>query len=472
MITSPDPMRRTGFNWRLALLAVLSMTLTASCGSSPKEVDGGVIGDTPYGNFRNQDLRGQRLSGLILAGSDFTNAVLTGVDLAGAQLGGAIFSNATMTGASLIGADLTSADLSEAILVGADLSGVNLTSGYIDDADLTRATLTGARLVGVKMRGTDFTEATLIGADFYGSISDRETVWPEGFNLDEAGVPPLFVHPGGGGTIAFQHDADGNWDVFLMNWDGTDVRVLTDDEDYNFHPELSPDGESVVFVRGNPLSDRDGDNEIFVMDSRGDHLRQLTDNDLWDDQPAWSPDGSKIAFSRWEEDTWVVYVMDSDGSNPVALTKPEFSAMGPSWSPDGTRLVVVAFNAQAERFFVSVMDADGSDPVPLFSTAGAEPSWSPDGRYIAFQCDPEDLTATGTRICLASADGSEVHELTAPDEGSWDSMAAWSPDSSTVIFRRIARGTALVSQIQTDGTGLKSFNLPHGVFGAPGNWVN
>lgn len=431
-----------------------------------------MIGDTPYGNFRNQDLRGQSLSGLTLAGSDFTNAVLTGVDLAGAQLSGAIFSNAYMRGTSLIGADLTNADLSEAILVGADLSGANLTSGYLDDADLTGATLTGARLVGVKMRGTDFTEATLIGADFYGSISDRKTVWPEGFNLDEAGVPPLAVLPGGGGTIAFQHDADGNWDVFLMNWDGTDVRALTDDEHYNFHPELSPDGESVVFV-----SNRDGDNEIFVMDSRGDHLRQLTDNDLWDDQPTWSPDGSKIAFHRYEEgDRTAVYVMGSDGSSPVALTQPEFLAMGPSWSPDGTRLVVTAFNAQAERFFVSVVDADGSDPVPLFSTAGVDSSWSPNGRYIAFQCDSQeqDLTAfppPGPRICLASADGSEVHELTAPDEGSWDSMAAWSPDSSTVIFRRILGGVAIIAQIQTDGTGLAAFNLPYGVMGAPGNWV-
>jgi Tol biopolymer transport system component len=155
----------------------------------------------------------------------------------------------------------------------------------------------------------------------------------------------------------------------------------------------------------------------------------------------------------------------------MALTQPEFWAKGPSWSPDGTRLVITAFDAQADRQFVSVIGTDGSDPVPLFSNAASNPSWSPDGRYIAFQCVPQDLTASGVAICLGSVDGSEVHELTAPGEGAWDSMAAWSPDSSTVIFRRISGGVATIGQIQADGTGLMGFDLPHGVMGSPGNWV-
>ena len=88
---------------------------------------------------------------------------------------------------------------------------------------------------------------------------------------------------------------------------------------------------------------------------------------------------------------------------------------------------------------------------------GVDSSWSPDGRYIAFQCDSQeqDLTAfppPGPRICLASVDGSEVHELTAPDVGSSDSMPAWSPDSSTVIFRRILSGVAIITQIQRSGS--------------------
>ena len=36
-------------------------------------------------------------------------------------------------------------------------------------------------------------------------------------------------------------------------------------------------------------SDRDGDFEIFVMDADGSNVRQLTTNDDWDNSPAWYP---------------------------------------------------------------------------------------------------------------------------------------------------------------------------------------
>ena len=76
--------------------------------------------------------------------------------------------------------------------------------------------------------------------------------------------------------------------------------------------EDTPLGE-IVFA-----SDRDGDYDIYVMNSDGSDVRQLTNNDAYDGYPVWSPDGSKIAFlsSRDNRDNqWSLYVMDADGSN-------------------------------------------------------------------------------------------------------------------------------------------------------------
>ena len=72
---------------------------------------------------------------------------------------------------------------------------------------------------------------------------------------------------GGGeprGLIAFTSDRDGDWEIFEMNADGTEVRQLTDNNDGNFSPAWSPDGKRIAFT-----SDRYGDWEVFVMNADG-----------------------------------------------------------------------------------------------------------------------------------------------------------------------------------------------------------
>ena len=64
-------------------------------------------------------------------------------------------------------------------------------------------------------------------------------------------------------------------------------------------------------------SHRDGNWEIYVMDTDGKNLRRLTHNPLDEWEPSWSPDGKRIAFTA-SEDRIVdqhpqIYVMDADG---------------------------------------------------------------------------------------------------------------------------------------------------------------
>ena len=81
-----------------------------------------------------------------------------------------------------------------------------------------------------------------------------------------------------GDLIAFMggldDDYEGDYEIFVMNADGTEVRQLTDNDDDDLYPIWSPDGESIAFMGG-----RDGDAEIFVMNADGTEVRQLTDND-------------------------------------------------------------------------------------------------------------------------------------------------------------------------------------------------
>ena len=79
---------------------------------------------------------------------------------------------------------------------------------------------------------------------------------------------------------------------------------------YYESPSWSPDGTQIAFQ-----SDRDGNWNIYVMAADGSNLSQLTSHNAWDESPSWSPDGTQIAFHSYRDNNWDIYVIDADGSN-------------------------------------------------------------------------------------------------------------------------------------------------------------
>jgi Tol biopolymer transport system component len=77
-------------------------------------------------------------------------------------------------------------------------------------------------------------------------------------------------------------------------------------------------------------SGRDGGGnwEIYVMSSDGSNVTRLTNDKANDGLPAWSPDGSTIAFVSDRDGEWAIWAMNRDGSNQRKL----FNTGG---SPDG-----------------------------------------------------------------------------------------------------------------------------------------
>ncbi|MFN8372770.1 MAG: hypothetical protein U0694_07820 [Anaerolineae bacterium] len=59
---------------------------------------------------------------------------------------------------------------------------------------------------------------------------------------------------------------------------------MTSGSSFDSQPAWSPDGTQIAFA-----SDRDGDYDIYIMNADGSDVRQVTFNDVDDTNPAWVP---------------------------------------------------------------------------------------------------------------------------------------------------------------------------------------
>ena len=119
-------------------------------------------------------------------------------------------------------------------------------------------------------------------------------------------------------------------EIYVIDADGTGKPArLTNNAEEERAPSWSPDGKRIVFCcrRGGP------DFEICVMNADGTGQVQLTDNTIGDLTPSWSPDGKKIVFHRrvGGRGQFQLFLINADGTGEKQLTFPPGLNGFPNW---------------------------------------------------------------------------------------------------------------------------------------------
>ncbi len=248
-----------------------------------------------------------------------------------------------------------------------------------------------------------------------------------------------------GSKILFVTGRNNNFDVYVMDADGSNQKNLTaDSPKADGAPAWSLDGSNIAIV-----SRRDGNDEIYVTDADGGNLKRVTYNSASDTRPSWAPDGSKLAFQTDRDGNWEIYVMSVDGELDQ-LTDDAADDIGPAWSPDGAKIAFSSNRAGMQHIYI--MNADGSSPAQITNSPAddTEPAWSPDGKRIAFTSSRD-----GNReIYLMNADGSNQTRLTA--DPAIDIYPKWSPDGR-ILFNSTRDGQGNLYVMDDDGANVTRF---------------
>ncbi|HEX5836926.1 MAG TPA: protein kinase [Anaerolineales bacterium] len=207
---------------------------------------------------------------------------------------------------------------------------------------------------------------------------------------------------GGQGQIAFASARSGVAQIYVSNFDGTNLIQVTQIESGACQPSWSPDGSQLVFI--SPCLRRadfqeasySSDTSLFLINADGTGFRQLTNVPGADFEPAWSPDGERIAFTSIRDGSKQIYLLDVDSLAVTRLTDldPNNENSQPAWSFDGRQIAYMMKRVGTYQLWV--MSDTGQDNVQVVRSGQSlwdySPAWSADGKLILFSQRRGDST--------------------------------------------------------------------------------
>ena len=265
--------------------------------------------------------------------------------------------------------------------------------------------------------------------------------------------------------IAYECYVNDNWEIFVMNPDGSgSVNLTHTPEQHEHYPQISPDGNKISFTMDEGEG-RDAVRSLYVMDIDGKNRKKLVDHAR---EQFWSPDSKIIGFLPQEYPKFNVMDYYTKGMSfyDLATGKIEphqnstniFHLYNPSWSANGKWIAATVHAGMGVGHAILLIEAHG-DKIINLKIPGCRPCLSPDGKQIAWGAGDHEIAAAPLDL---DSDQPSITQwrLRIRDHTNEIYHVDWSPDSRFLSF---SRGIASKGDPNKPGTFLAACEIV-GVF--------
>ena len=196
--------------------------------------------------------------------------------------------------------------------------------------------------------------------------------------------------------------------------------------EYASDPQISPDGEKIVYIRNSNDIMTDGKNKsLWLIDVESKKQLPLFSDDKQYSSPRWSADGDKIAFVSNLTGSYQIHVHYLKQNRTALVSQLQGSVGSLTWSPDGKWLAFSQLVAD-KRTVIATMPkkpkgAKWSKPVVVIDQA-------------YYQSDGRGLVKPGYKhIFVLPSEGGTPRQIT---KGNFHHKGklAWSKNSDRIVF--------------------------------------
>jgi len=168
--------------------------------------------------------------------------------------------------------------------------------------------------------------------------------------------------------------------IFFQNLDSGERRNYSHYPGMNGSAAVSPDASMVATILG-----KTGRDNVFVSDFNGSNLRQLTDTHEFESSPCWSADGKWIYYASHIDGRRTLCKVSVNGGRAERVpTSGVVNPSEPDCSPDGQW---IAFTSQMRDFSICVIPTESNHAASrraVILVDGQDPSWAPNSRTLIF----------------------------------------------------------------------------------------